>query len=64
MLRLKREGDDSVVMTITDNGSTTESASSESLGGRLIHAFAKQLSGTVEIRSDAGFHLTLRMPLY
>jgi len=63
MLRLKLEGDDTVVMTITDNGSTTETASPESLGGRLIHAFAKQLGGTVDIRSDAGFHLTLRMPL-
>jgi two-component sensor histidine kinase len=63
MIRLKLEGDDTVVMTIADNGSTTESASQESLGGRLIHAFAKQLGGTVDIRSDDGFHLTLRMPL-
>lgn len=64
VLRLKQEGDDTVVMTITDNGSTTEAASPESLGGRLIHAFAKQLGGTVDIRSDAGFHLTLQMPLH
>jgi two-component sensor histidine kinase len=63
VIRLKLEGDDTVVMTITDNGSTTETASPESLGGRLIHAFAKQLGGTVDIRSDTGFHLTLRMPL-
>ena len=62
-IRLKRQNDDTVVMTITDNGSTTETASPESLGGRLIHAFAKQLGGKVDITSDAGFHLTLQMPL-
>jgi len=61
-IRLKRDGDDHLVMTITDDGSTTESASSESLGGRLIHAFAKQLGGEVHIQSVGGFRLTLRMP--
>lgn len=63
-IRLKQESEDSVVMTITDNGSTTESSSPESLGGRLIHAFAKQLGGRVAIESDAGFHLTLHMPVH
>ena len=50
-------------MVITDDGSTTsEDSSAESLGGRLIHAFAKQLGGTVEIDNANGFHLTLRVP--
>ena len=63
-ISLKRSGEEALVMTITDDGSTTESASAESLGGRLIHAFAKQLGGTVQIASGSGsgFHLTLRIP--
>jgi len=64
LIRLKQDGDDRLTMTITDNGSTTDAASPESLGGRLIHAFAKQLGGKVEIHSDDGFHLTPRMPLH
>jgi two-component sensor histidine kinase len=63
-ISLKRNPDKALVMTITDDGSTTESASAESLGGRLIHAFAKQLGGTVQIESwgVSGFRLTLRLP--
>lgn len=64
LIRLKQEGEDGLTMIISDNGSTTDSASPESLGGRLIHAFAKQLGGKVEIRSENGFQLTLRMPLH
>ena len=59
---LKQVDSENLVMTISDNGSTTEAASPESLGGRLIHAFAKQLGGKVEIANGNGFHLTLRMP--
>ena len=61
---LKRDGEESLVMAITDDGSTTESASPESLGGRLIHAFAKQLGGEVQIESGDGFRLVLHMPAH
>ncbi|MGF1629462.1 MAG: sensor histidine kinase [Kiloniellaceae bacterium] len=64
-IRLKRDGGESLVMSITDGGGTTESASPESLGGRLIYAFAKQLGGEVQIEGGEGgegFRLTLRMP--
>lgn len=61
-LTLKRDGEHHLLMTIADDGSTTESASPESLGGRLIKAFAKQLGGEVQIESDNGFRLTLRLP--
>ena len=63
-ISLKRDPEEALVMTITDDGSTTESAAAESLGGRLIHAFAKQLGGTVQIESGgaSGFRLTLRLP--
>ncbi|WP_340119765.1 histidine kinase dimerization/phosphoacceptor domain -containing protein [Pelagibius sp. 7325] len=59
---LKQVGEDGLEMTITDDGSTAESASPESLGGRLIHAFAKQLGGSVTIENGNGFHLTLQVP--
>jgi two-component sensor histidine kinase len=64
-ISLKRDPEEALVMTITDDGSTTESAAAESLGGRLIHAFAKQLGGTVqiEIGGASGFRLTLRLPV-
>ncbi|MGD1877582.1 MAG: sensor histidine kinase [Kiloniellaceae bacterium] len=61
---LKQADAETLVMTISDNGSTAEAASPESLGGRLIHAFAKQLGGKVEITNGDGFHLTLRMPAH
>jgi two-component sensor histidine kinase len=60
---LKRDGEEALVMTIADDGSATESASPESLGGRLIHGFARQLGGEVKVDSGDGFRLTLRMPL-
>src|SRR5690606_30125139 len=39
---LKDGGSGALTMTISDDGSATDSASPASLGGRLIHAFAKQ----------------------
>src|SRR3546814_8961615 len=47
-IALKQESDAMIVMSITEDGNITESASPESLGGRLIHAFAKQLGGRSE----------------
>lgn len=61
-ISLKDDGSGALLMTISDDGSTTESASPESLGGRLIHAFARQLGGEVSIESHSGFRLTLRLP--
>ncbi|GAB4376125.1 MAG: sensor histidine kinase [Kiloniellaceae bacterium] len=61
-IALKRLGEDGLEMTITDDGSTAEAASPESLGGRLIHAFARQLGGTVAIENGSGFRLTLTVP--
>lgn len=61
-IALRRLGDDGLEMTITGNVSTAEESSPESLGGRLIHAFAKQLGGTVEIANGNGFRLTLHVP--
>lgn len=59
---LKHKTGQPFFMTITDDGSITEAASPESLGGRLIHAFAKQLGGRVEIDTRDGFRLTLSLP--
>lgn len=61
-LSLKEDGTGGLVMTISDDGSITEAATSASLGGRLIHAFARQLGGEVSIESERGFRLTLRLP--
>ena len=60
--KLRQRDDASLVMTITDDGSIAEPVSPESLGGRLISAFAKQLGGDVTIDSEAGFRLTLILP--
>ncbi|MGF1594844.1 MAG: sensor histidine kinase [Kiloniellaceae bacterium] len=59
---LKRDGEEALVMTIAGNGNAMEPTSRESLGGRLIHAFAKQLGGEVRIEPADGIRLTLRMP--
>ena len=61
-IALKQVGEDGLEMTITDDGSTIEASSPESLGGRLIHAFAKQLGGSVTIDDSNGFHLILQVP--
>lgn len=59
---LKHQSDDTLLMTVTDNGGTSEATSPESLGNRLIQAFAKQLGGTVRIEHGDGFRLVLTMP--
>ncbi len=61
-ITLKPQDDGELVMTVTDNGSTAEATSAESLGNRLIQAFARQLGGTVRIEDGDGFRLTLKMP--
>ena len=61
-LSLKRDGEENLVMTITDAGGTMDFALQEDVGDRLIHAFAKQLGGEVQIENRDGFHLVLRMP--
>src|SRR3546814_1749732 len=41
-IALKQESDAMIVMSITEDGNITESASPESLGGRLIHARSEE----------------------
>ena len=57
-----RDQDGGLEMVISDDASTTELSSPESLGGRLIHAFARQLGGTIQIDVASGFRLTLKVP--
>lgn len=59
---LSAQEDGCLEMIVTDNGGTAEASSPESLGNRLIQAFAKQLGGKVTITNGNGFRLTLTMP--
>lgn len=67
-VRLYSEGGE-IVLDIIDNGSgvdleATAGNGSTGLGSRLMSAFAKQLRGTIETRSEPGegFHVELRIP--
>src|SRR3546814_5985186 len=50
--------DDRIAMTISGDGGITASVSLESLGWRLVQAFAKQLGGEVNIDNDGAIRLT------
>ena len=61
--------DEDIVLDIIDDGSGTDlggeaAKGSTGLGSRLMSAFAKQLRGKIETRSEPGegFHVALRMP--
>src|SRR3546814_814984 len=57
-ISLKRGADDRIAMTISGDGGITASVSPESLGWRLVQAFAKQLGGEVNIDNDGAIRLT------
>ncbi|HEY9548842.1 MAG TPA: sensor histidine kinase, partial [Kiloniellaceae bacterium] len=57
-ISLKRDADDRIAMTISGDGDFTASVSPESLGWRLVQAFAKQLGGEVNIENDGAIRLT------
>jgi two-component sensor histidine kinase len=57
---------DEVEMSIADNGKGLppgfDDRRSSSLGLQLVHALARQLRGTVEMRSESGAVVSLRFP--
>lgn len=65
---MKMAGTHTVLLEISDNGSGLpegfDSRKGNSLGMSLMHGLAKQLEGTLSIRSLDGLHIELRWPLH
>ncbi len=62
-IRLQRDDLDHLVLTISDNGiglpETFDITKQNSLGFDLIRGLAKQLNGTLDIKSNNGMHITI-----
>jgi two-component sensor histidine kinase len=58
-----REHAGEAILTITDNGSGFDpETAKKGMGSRLLRAFATQLSGEIDVRSDKGTAVEVRFP--
>ena len=63
-LRVKRDADDGVVLTVRDNGVGLGEARDRAAwsGGKILRALVGQLGAEMDVRSSGGTMVTVRVP--